>query len=52
MGKSNSQLCPSAYQLIKDIAPVQKPAMWTGYLDGDLDLFVEAYLKWNLEKKG
>lgn len=40
------------YQLIKDHRTGAETSNVDRVLDGDLDLFVEAYLKWNLEKKG
>ncbi len=40
------------YQLVKDHRTGVETSNVDKVLDGDLDLFVEAYLKWNLEKKG
>ncbi len=40
------------YQLVKDHRTGAETSNVDRVLDGDLDLFVEAYLKWNLEKKG
>lgn len=39
------------YQLIKDHRTNVETSNVTRVLDGELDLFVEAYLKWNLERK-
>ncbi|MCA1902501.1 MAG: peptide chain release factor 2 [Candidatus Hydrogenedens sp.] len=39
------------YQLVKDHRTGAETSNVDRVLDGDLDLFVEAYLKWNLEKK-
>lgn len=39
------------YQLIKDHRTGCETGNVQRVLDGDLDLFVEAYLKWNLERK-
>lgn len=40
------------YQLVKDHRTGVETSNVDRVLDGDIDLFVEAYLKWNLEKKG
>ncbi len=40
------------YQLIKDHRTGVETGNVEQVLDGDLDLFIEAYLKWNLERKG
>ncbi|MBI3118369.1 MAG: peptide chain release factor 2 [Candidatus Hydrogenedentes bacterium] len=39
------------YQLIKDHRTGTETGNVQKVLDGDLDLFIEAYLKWNLERK-
>jgi len=39
------------YQMIKDHRTGAETGNVTRVLDGDLDMFVEAYLKWNLERK-
>jgi peptide chain release factor 2 len=39
------------YQMIKDHRTSAETSNVTAVLDGDLDMFVEAYLKWNLELK-
>ena len=39
------------YQMIKDLRTGVETGNVQKVLDGDLDLFIEAYLKWNLERK-
>lgn len=39
------------YQLIKDHRTGAETGNVTKVLDGDLDMFIEAYLKWNLERR-
>ena len=39
------------YQMIKDHRTGAETGNVTKVLDGDLDMFIEAYLKWNLERK-
>ena len=39
------------YQMIKDHRTNAETGNVTRVLDGELDMFVEAYLKWNLERK-
>ncbi|MCP4641866.1 MAG: peptide chain release factor 2 [bacterium] len=40
------------YQMVKDHRTEAETGSVDRVLDGDLDRFVEAYLKWNLERKG
>jgi peptide chain release factor 2 len=40
------------YQMIKDHRTNAETGNVDRVLDGDLDLFIESYLKWNLERKG
>jgi len=40
------------YQMVKDHRTNVETGNIDRVLDGDLDLFVQAYLKWNLERKG
>lgn len=39
------------YQMVKDHRTEAETSDVTRVLDGDLDMFIESYLKWNLEKK-
>lgn len=39
------------YQMIKDHRTGAETGNVTKVLDGDLDMFIEAYLKWNLERR-
>jgi peptide chain release factor 2 len=39
------------YQMVKDHRTGAETSNVDRVLDGDLDVFVEAYLKWNLERK-
>jgi peptide chain release factor 2 len=39
------------YQMIKDLRTGVETSNVQKVLDGDLDMFIEAYLKWNLERK-
>ncbi|MCK5862855.1 MAG: peptide chain release factor 2, partial [Candidatus Hydrogenedentes bacterium] len=39
------------YQMIKDHRTNAETGNVTRVLDGDLDMFIEAYLKWNLERR-
>lgn len=40
------------YQLVKDLRTNVETSNVDRVLDGDLDMFIEAYLKWSLKKKG
>jgi peptide chain release factor 2 len=40
------------YQMIKDLRTNAETSNVQRVLDGDIDMFIEAYLKWNLERKG
>ncbi|MBI4556702.1 MAG: peptide chain release factor 2 [Candidatus Hydrogenedentes bacterium] len=40
------------YQLVKDHRTQAETSDVNRVLDGDIDLFIETYLKWNLERKG
>ncbi|MBI1319842.1 MAG: peptide chain release factor 2 [Candidatus Hydrogenedens sp.] len=39
------------YQMVKDLRTSAETGNITKVLDGDIDMFVEAYLKWNLSRK-
>ncbi|MFP4499577.1 MAG: peptide chain release factor 2 [Candidatus Hydrogenedentota bacterium] len=39
------------YQMIKDLRTNVETSNVQRVLDGDIDMFIEAYLKWNLERK-
>ena len=35
------------YTMVKDHRTrMQRPEMWTAFMDGNIDLFINAYLKW------
>lgn len=40
------------YQMVKDLRTNSETSNVDRVLDGDLDMFVEAFLKWKLERKG
>ena len=48
MGKPNPFLCFHAYTMVKDHRTSFEVAQVDKVMDGDLDGFIDAYLKWRI----